>query len=379
MQRLKVYGEHEPKTIEQLHRCMEHESAIAGVLCADGHLGYSQPVGAAIAYEKHISISGVGYDQACGNFAVKLDLPYTHIKDDVAKIGQDISTRISFGIGRVNGARVDSDIFDYDDLWQDAGANDLKQKARDQLGTVGSGNHYVDLFEDRDDGNVWIGVHFGSRGLGHTLTTRYLKLAGGKDGIDVPPTLVHEDSDLGRSYTRALELTSMYTYEGRRWVVEQVSDILGCSDRLVSAHNHHNWSWKEMVDGIYCNVIRKGCTPIYVNDYSFVGGSMGDDAVILCAKEHTGDDSPTLNSTVHGAGRVMGRKEAKRVFNRVDMDNWLREKGVHLIGGDLDESPMAYRRLDEVLKNHDDIRVVYRLRPFLVLMAGSDVFDPFKD
>lgn len=375
-----IYGQHEENTIAQLRRCMEHESAIKGVLCADGHLGYSQPVGAAIAYEKHISISGVGFDQACGNLAVKLDLPYADIKDDVAKIGADIASRISFGIGQVCNVEVETPLFDDHGLWRDANADDLKQKARDQLGTVGSGNHYVDLFEDRDDGNVWVGVHFGSRGLGHTLTTRFLQAAGGKDGIDVPPTLVHEDSDLGMQYLSALHLTSEYTYVGRQWVVDQVIDILGNPTCSAYAHNHHNWAWPETVKNKATHVVRKGCTPVYKDELSFVGGSMGDDAVILRAKNEYDAFSPTLNSTVHGAGRIMGRNAAKKTFKREDMDKWLRDKGVYLIGGDLDESPMAYRRLDEVLAFHDDsIEVVHRLRPFLVLMAGRGVTDPYKD
>jgi tRNA-splicing ligase RtcB (3'-phosphate/5'-hydroxy nucleic acid ligase) len=378
--RVAIFGEHDQKTIDQLQRCMEHESAIRGVLCADGHLGYSQPVGAAIAYEKHISISGVGYDQACGNLAVKLDLPYSSIKNDVATIGNDISKRISFGIGQVNDVKVDTGIFDLSSLWKNANAEDLKQKAKTQLGTVGSGNHYVDLFEDREDGNVWIGVHFGSRGLGHTLTTRFLKAAGGKDGIDVPPTLVHEDSDLGQQYLAALDLTSRYTYVGRSWVVDQVRKILGNPGFTIQAHNHHNWAWSEKVDGKTAYVVRKGCTPIFTDEMSFVGGSMGDDAVILRAKNSYNQESLTLNSTVHGAGRVMGRKAAKKTFKREDMDSWLREKGVYLIGGDLDESPMAYRRLDEVLSYHEEsVDIVHKLRPFLVLMAGKDVVDPFKD
>ncbi len=375
-----VFGNHEENTINQMRRCMEHESAIRGVLCADGHLGYSQPVGAAIAYEKHISISGVGYDQACGNLAVKTEIQFSQIFNKVSKIAKEISRRISFGVGRTNNSKVESEMFDQHDVWRDIGAQDLKTKATEQLGTVGSGNHYVDLFEDRHDGNVWIGVHFGSRGLGHTLTTRFLNEAGGKDGIDQPPTLIHEDSDIGIRYAKALDLTSQYAYEGRDWVVSQVLEVLGNPSVSVKAHNHHNWSWKENVNGKIANVVRKGCTPIYPNQLSFVGGSMGDDAVILTAKGDGSSYNSHLNSTVHGAGRVMGRNAAKKTFKREDMDKWLSDSGVYLVGGDLDESPMAYRRLHEVLSFHDEsIKIVHRLRPFLVLMAGKGVVDPFKD
>ncbi|MBV8703534.1 MAG: RtcB family protein, partial [Acetobacteraceae bacterium] len=126
-------------------------------------------------------------------------------------------------------------------------------------------------------------------------------------------------------------------------------------------------------------VVRKGATPAWPGQRGFVGGSMGDDAVIV-----EGIDSPqaraSLHSTIHGAGRLFGRKQAKRTLTRAQMDAWLRERGVQLAGGDLDESPMAYRRLPDVLAQHaGTIRVLHTLRPFAVVMAGEGEFDPFKD
>ena len=171
----RIYGEHDRKTIDQLNRCMEVGSAVKGVLCADGHLGYAHPIGGVVAYEEHISISGVGFDIACGNMAVRLDTRYEDITAQAGRILSDIGRSVSFGIGQKNAVRVDHELFD-SPLWDEAGARDLKTLAAQQLGTVGSGNHYVDLFEDQD-GLVWIGVHFGSRGLGHKITTRHLALA----------------------------------------------------------------------------------------------------------------------------------------------------------------------------------------------------------
>jgi len=125
--------------------------------------------------------------------------------------------------------------------------------------------------------------------------------------------------------------------------------------------------------------VRKGATPAFPGQRGFVGGSMGDDAVIV-----EGVDSPrsraTLYSTVHGAGRLFGRNEAKRRFTRAQMEGWLKERAVALIGADLDESPMAYRRLPEVLAHHaGTVKVLHRLRPFAVAMAGAGEVDPFKD
>jgi tRNA-splicing ligase RtcB len=376
MARITIRGEHDPKTIAQLERCLNVGSAVKGVLCADGHLGYAQPVGGVIAYEEHISISGVGYDIACGNLAVRTDARFGELKGKASDILVDIGKRISFGIGRTNENAVEHALFD-SPLWSDAGVLHLKDMARAQLGTVGAGNHYVDLFED-EEGFVWIGVHFGSRGLGHKSATQFLKAAGGKEGIDVEPALVHQDSELGQRYLAAMTLAGEYAYAGRESVVEQVLDILD-ADVTDMVHNHHNFAWRERHGERDYWVVRKGATPAFPGQRGFVGGSMGDDAAILEGVEAS-SAADTLYSTVHGAGRLFGRREAKRRFSRDEMERWLKQKGVTLLGGDLDESPMAYRRLDDVLAHHaDTVRVRHRLRPFAVAMAGAGEFDPYKD
>ena len=391
MSDVKIFGEHDDKTVAQMRRCMGAGSASAGVLCADGHLGYAHPIGGVVGYTDHISISGVGFDIACGNMAVKLDTPYASIKDQVGPILADISKAVSFGVGRTNGERVEHDLFD-SPLWDEAGVADLKQMARAQLGTVGSGNHYVDLFED-EAGSVWIGVHFGSRGLGHKTTTKYLKAVGAKDGMEIEPALLEADSDLGRGYLAGIELGGLYAYAGREWVVEKVRSIIGGRVEF-TVHNHHNFAWREQHGGVDMWVVRKGATPAFPGQYGFVGGSMGDDAVILRGVESEASMA-ALYSTVHGAGRIMSRTEARGRFvkneegkkirqpGRVRHDEWqawLRDKGVTLIGADLDEAPQAYRRLPDVLAAHaGTIEIVHRLRPFGVVMAGANEFDPYKD
>src|SRR5918995_7505056 len=325
-------------------------SAVKGVLCADGHLGYAHPIGGVVAYEEHVSISGVGFDIACGNMAVRLDTRYEDIAGQAGRILSDIGKAVSFGIGQKNAVRVDHELFD-SPLWDEAGVRDLKTLAAAQLGTVGSGNHYVDLLRD-EEGFVWIGVHFGSRGLGHTSATRYLKAAGGKDGMNVPPAVIDEDSELGRRYIAAMQLAGRYSYAGREWVIDRVRKVIGgaVTDMV---HNHHNYAWREKHNGRDLWVVRKGATPAFPGQRGFVGGSMGDDAVII-----EGVDSEaaraSLYSTVHGAGRLFGRKEAKRRFTRQEMDAWLQSRGVTLVGADLDESPMAYRRLPDVLAEHSN-------------------------
>src|SRR5215475_7776632 len=390
MPAFKIFGEHDDGTKEQMARCMGIGSVVGGVLCADGHLGYAQPVGGVVAYEDHISVSGVGFDIACGNMAVRLDVKRDVINDEIGTIVADIGKAVSFGIGRVNAEKVEHPLFD-SPLWSEvAEIGKLKGMARDQLGTVGAGNHYVDLFED-EDGWVWIGVHFGSRGLGHKTATEFIRLGGGKDGIDVDPTLLHQDSELGRKYLAAMTLAGQYAYAGREWVVERVRAIIGGSV-TDSVHNHHNYAWRERHGERDLWVVRKGATPAFPGQRGFVGGSMGDDAVILSGVESE-TAAASFYSTVHGAGRVMSRTEARGKTNRKtgevikpgrishdEMQAWLRQKGVHLAGGDLDEAPQAYRRLPDVLQEHaGTVKIEHTLTPFAVVMAGADVFDPFKD
>jgi tRNA-splicing ligase RtcB len=389
----KIFGSHDERTLAQMDRCMNIGSVVGGVLCADGHLGYAMPVGGVIAYEEHVSISGVGFDIGCGNMAAKLDLRLDDIKADIPTLAADIAKVVSFGLGRTNAEKVEHELFD-SPLWEDCREIvQLKIMARDQLGTVGSGNHYVDLFAD-EDRYVWIGVHFGSRGLGHKTATRFLKLAGGKDGIDVEPALLHQDSDLGQRYLAGMTLAGWYAHAGREWVVERVRSLIGGAI-VDTVHNHHNYAWRERHGERDLWVVRKGATPAFPGQRGFVGGSMGDDAVILAGV--AGEQAAaSFYSTVHGAGRVMSRTEARgrsvrdpetgkrvRQPGRVrhdEMQQWLRDKSVTLYGGDLDEAPQAYRRLPDVLAAHaGTVKVEHTLRPFAVVMAGANEFDPYKD
>ena len=242
--------------------------------------------------------------------------------------------------------------------------------------------------------------------------------------MDSPPVLFEVGSELGESYVAAMELAGEYAYAGRDVVVGKVLEILG-AEAVHEVHNHHNFAWREEHFGRTYWVIRKGCTPARPGQEGFVGGSMGDESVILEGVE-SGENEQALYSTVHGAGRVMSRTQAagrvrRRKRLRVHeprlrphlrdrrqpcpdhpesgvMKVWveeqvkpgvvdwpavqarLREQGIVLVGGGADEAPEVYKRLPEVLAAHgDSIRVKHTLRPLGVAMAGRDVHDPYKD
>lgn len=432
---VEIRGNVDERAIEQLKRCVESGDALAGALCADGHVGYSMPIGGVIAYRGQISPSGVGYDIGCGNKAVKTDIWCgTMHRGEFAKIMDEIVARISFGMGRVNDEPVDHPVLD-----EIAEANFVPQRklaelARKQLGTVGAGNHYVDLFEDEDQW-LWVGVHFGSRGFGHKTASGFLAMAQGRDfgehapdgEMDSPPVLFDIGTELGDSYVEAMTLAGQYAYAGRDVVVEKVLEILQAEVKD-SVHNHHNFAWQENHSGEDVWVVRKGATPAFSGQRGFVGATMGEPSVIL---EGIENDAGLLDSTVHGAGRVMSRTQAagkvkrfnvwecndrdceyraprdrqpperypcpshpegkllkRKVQERVregainfpevlaDLDT----KQIELRGGAADEAPGAYKRLSDVLEAHSDtIRILHTLTPVGVAMAGADVFDPFKD
>ena len=327
-----------------------------------------------------------------------------------------IFERVSFGVGRNNAEPVDHPVLDEIRGADFRPQRRMAQMARNQLGTVGAGNHYVDLFAG-DDGFVWVGVHFGSRGFGHKTASGFLALAAGRgfdergpDGeMDSPPVLLEIDSELGRDYIAAMELAGRYAYAGRDVVVDKVLEILG-AQATYEVHNHHNFAWRERHFDTDVWVVRKGCTPAFPGQEGFVGATMGEPSVILRGTDDP-DGAALLYSTVHGAGRVMSRtKAAGRMGNRAecterDCDTWvelgavppraragrasastirsrsaratpsgrmakrrgrvkeglidfaevqqrLAGDGIELRGGAADEAPDAYKRLDVVLAAH---------------------------
>src|SRR5213596_476979 len=176
---IQVFGSHEPNTLKQLRDVASRAARAA--LMADGHLGYVMPIGGVAAYRNRVSVVGVGFDIACGNAAIRTDLTRAQVAPHLRELADGIQEAISFGVGRKNqadDAPTDHPLFE-DPAWEavpDRHERDrLRAKARSQLGTVGSGNHYVDVFADETD-RIWVGVHFGSRGFGFGVAHGFLAL-----------------------------------------------------------------------------------------------------------------------------------------------------------------------------------------------------------
>lgn len=440
---MKIFGTHDDATIAQLKRCVDAEEGSIGILCADGHLGYSMPIGGVVGYQRYISPSGVGYDIACGNLAVKTLLKAADVPQvEMERIADEITRRVSFGVGRVNNEPIDDPVFCEIKASPVEAQRKMIQLAVNQLGTVGSGNHYVDVLEDTE-GYLWVAVHFGSRGFGWKTAKGFMNIAqgklfddkGGEGDMNSPPLLLSAKSEAGQDYIEAMKIAGQYAYAGRTAVVQKVLQIMGTSESFI-VHNHHNFAWFEHHKWNMYWVVRKGATPAQPGQWGFVGGSMGDISVVI-----RGKDSPTskeaLYSTIHGAGRVMSRTQAagKQKWHKAfwscgnyrvcDFKAPIRDfeagphrehprclkcgsklhrnqsrmerlgggvvdfetekaklvgKGIILRGAGADEAPPVYRPLESVLEAHKDtIEVVHTLTPRIVVMAGANEFDPYKD
>ena len=275
---------------------------------ADGHVGYVMPIGGVAAYDDQVSVVGVGFDIACGNAAIRTDLTLESLGRNpkrlartLANIADAIADQVSFGVGRRNDAGdapVDHPLF-ADPAW-DAVPQQFRRgllaKARAQLGTVGSGNHYVDVFADESDA-LWVGVHFGSRGFGHAVASAFLAVGQGKAwGERVPEQEVLLDIGRpeGHDYWHLMNLAGAYAYAGREWVARKVVGILGGSE-VELVHNHHNFAWKEQHHGREVIVHRKGATPAGAG----VLGDRGDTRVDFVGRWSNTGVSPLDERTYH--------------------------------------------------------------------------------
>lgn len=397
-----IFGSADEGAMRQARVCARTGPVARVALMADNHKGYGVPIGGVVAYRDGISPSGVGYDIGCGVKAVKTNMTYNDgaiaPKWERMEILREIKDSIAFGIGQVS--KLDKDAVGVMDSpwWSEVPdpIRAMRQKAEAQLGSVGSGNHYIDLLVDDDD-TLWVAAHFGSRGFGHGAATHFLRLLGASDEMDSPPAIIDgaKDPRLLDEYLWTMTLAGEYARAGRDLVVGKVLDILGAK-ALDTVHNHHNYAWSEDHDGEVLWVVRKGATPAAPGQRGFVGGSMADDAFIV-----VGADTPaaeqSMRSTVHGAGRLMGRMQAKGKtkydkatktrmvvrepgVDKTEHDALIAEWDVIVLGGDLDESPFAYRKLRPVIDAQgDSITVETRLRPIAVAMADPRDQDPYRD
>jgi len=366
--------------VRQLQNACKLPIAVRGALMPDAHLGYGLPIGGVLATRNSVIPYAVGVDIACRMKMTVLDLPVQMPDEDEQRLTEAIRAETRFGIGSsFKKKRRSHAVLDENWTFTKLTAR-LRDKAWAQLGTSGSGNHFVEFGELELD-NAELGLepgrylallsHSGSRGAGATIAGHYSKLAM-KQHPELPRELKHLawldlDSEEGRDYWNSMELMGKYAAANHACIHRHMAEHLG-AEVLLDLENHHNFAWKETHDGEEVIVHRKGATPAGAGVLGIIPGSMASSTYIVRGKGN--DDS--LHSAAHGAGRVMSRTQAKKTLNWEDARAQLARRGVKLLSAGLDEVPAVYKDIHEVMAAQSDlVEPLARFQPRIVKMAPA--------
>ncbi len=371
----------DPNSLEQMDNACSLPISVAGALMPDAHLGYGLPIGGVLAVENAVIPYAVGVDIACRMKLSVFDLSPSALENPKEKdrLIRALTQETRFGIGSKFTDRRHHAVLDED--WNFSPITRAeKDKAWGQLGTSGSGNHFVEyglLTLDHDDLGLRAGVylallsHSGSRGTGARIADHYSKVA-----MSLQPQLEKHlrhlawldlDTDAGQEYWHAMELMGRYAAANHALIHRAIAHNLGVAV-LAGIENHHNFAWRERHFGREVIVHRKGATPAAVGKVGIVPGSMGAPGYVVRGKGL----AESLDSCSHGAGRRMSRAAANRQFRWPDIQRWLDARGITLISAGLDEAPMAYKDIEEVMSAQDDlVERVARFDPKLVKMAPA--------
>lgn len=371
----------EPEAVNQMGRACQLPVSVAGALMPDAHVGYGLPIGGVLATDNAVIPYAVGVDIACRMKLTVLDLPVRELERQREKLIKAIETETRFGVGATFKERREHEVMDAD--WSGSKITQQnKDRAWSQLGTSGSGNHFVEFgvftnenaIEGLAPGEyVALLSHSGSRGTGAAVCDYYSKLAMAQHP-DLPKEHKHLawlslDSEEGREYWAAMELMGRYAAANHSLIHRHMARHLGL-DVLLDVENHHNFAWKERhaIDGVERDVVvhRKGATPAGEGVLGIIPGSMASPGFLVRGK----GNGPSLKSASHGAGRVMSRTKAMETFEWEKVNRVLKERGVKLISAGLDEVPMVYKDIHQVMAAQSDlVEVLGRFDPKLVKMA----------
>ena len=378
----KQWGEGlEPDAVRQMKDACLLPVAVAGALMPDAHVGYGLPIGGVLATQGAVIPYAVGVDIACRMKMTVLDLPADHLERKQDRLTRAIEEETRFGVGANFKARRQHDVLEED--WSCSPiTKQNKDKAWSQLGTSGSGNHFVEfgVFEAKEQiqglaPGKYLALlsHSGSRGTGAAVCDYYSKLAA-KKHQDLPKELqrlawLSLDEPEGQEYWEAMELMGLYAAANHALIHQHIAKNLG-AEVLLDLENHHNFAWKEthVIDGERREVVvhRKGATPAGRGVLGIIPGSMATPGFVVRGK---GSDA-SLHSASHGAGRVMSRTRANQTFNWKEVNQFLRDRGVTLISAGLDEVPMVYKDIHTVMAAQSDlVDVLGQFDPKLVKMA----------
>jgi len=365
--------------IVQMENACRLPVSVAGALMPDAHVGYGLPIGGVLATDNAVIPYAVGVDIACRMRISVLDVPVSALEKEQPRLINALERETRFGVGAEFKRPQDHPVMDLD--WDVTPVTrELKKKARAQLGTSGSGNHFVEFGILRvPEGELGLKEgkylalmsHSGSRGSGAEVASFYSRRAR-ELHPSLPPDLKHLawldlDSEAGQEYWAAMELMGHYAAANHAVIHREVVRHLK-ADVLAAVENHHNFAWKESHGGRNLIVHRKGATPAGKGVLGVIPGSMATPAYIVRGK----GNPDSLLSASHGAGRVMSRTQALKTFKWKDVKKYLDEAGVNLISSGLDEVPMVYKDINQVMRDQEDlVEIVAQFRPKIVKMAPA--------
>lgn len=366
------------QTCQQMRNACKLPISVAAALMPDAHLGYGLPIGGVLATRNAVIPYAVGVDIACRMMMTVYDLPPEKLVGEADRFRKVLEANTQFGVGAQWRTRQEHPVMDENWAMTPVTAK-LKDKAHRQLGTSGSGNHFVEFGEltvsEETQGippgrYLALMSHSGSRGPGNVVATHYSKVAMSKHP-NLPRELKHlawlDMDDDGREYWSAMELMGRYASANHHVIHDLITRALGESP-VSQIENHHNFAWKETHQGESLIVHRKGATPAGKDAVGIIPGSMAAPAYVV---KGLGNET-SLNSASHGAGRVMSRKQAIRTYRWAQARKYLAEKKVTLLSAGLDEVPWVYKDIDAVMKDQKDlVAPVARFMPQLVKMAPA--------
>jgi tRNA-splicing ligase RtcB len=371
----------EHEAVMQMERACLLPVAVAGALMPDAHVGYGLPIGGVLATENTVIPYAVGVDIACRMKMTVLDMPARDLERHPDRLTRAIEAETRFGIGSSFKHRRQHAVLDAD--WNVSPVTKQnRDRAWSQLGTSGSGNHFVEFGLFTAHGAIqglapgtYVALlsHSGSRGTGAAVCDHYSQLAF-RQFPDLPSeskrlAWLSLDSQEGQEYWAAMELMGRYAAANHALIHKHVAANLG-AEVMLDLENHHNFAWKErhVINGVEKEVIvhRKGATPAGEGVLGIIPGSMASPGFVVSGKGHP----ESLNSAAHGAGRVMSRTQAIKTFEWKKVNAFLRAKGVTLISAGLDEVPMVYKNIHEVMAAQNDlVTILGQFDPKLVKMA----------
>ncbi|MEJ7626540.1 MAG: RtcB family protein [Ferruginibacter sp.] len=365
----------------QMNNAAKLPVAVAGALMPDAHQGYGLPIGGVLAVKNAVIPYGVGVDIGCRMCLSVFAMDPSDLSENENFYSKALNAATLFGAGKQFDKPTWNEVMDKREFNDTALLRELKSKAAKQLGSSGSGNHFVEFgsleINKLDEvlnisPGKYMGLlsHSGSRGLGATIAGHYTKIAKQKrqlPGEAANLAWLSLDEEAGMEYWLAMNLAGDYASACHHIIHDKIALQLG-REPLKIVENHHNFAWKEMFKGEEVIVHRKGATPAGKNVLGIIPGSMTAPGFIVKGK----GEITSLQSAAHGAGRKMSRTAAIKNITQLDLDEVLQLHGVKLMGGGLDEAPFAYKDIEIVMQSQQDlVDIIGKFHPRIVIMDGA--------